>query len=81
MTTINRRLVNEPDGETLNILLELGEMVAAGTKPTFQLAPDDLNATRAGLLSAAASAILSVKAVQDLQRGNTRRRVVEGGLV
>lgn len=74
MTTY--QLHKAPDTETVNILVELGDLVAASDPIVLQYLPDDDSATRASLLHVAAQAVLSIKAVRAARRG--ARRLAEG---
>lgn len=66
MTTY--QLHKAPDLETLNILIELGDLVAASDPIELQVIPSDDAATRASLLQAAASSILAIKAIRKARR-------------
>lgn len=61
---LNRRFYEGPDVETLNILIELGEIVKNSEPIELQHVPADDDRTRRTLLHAAAQAILGVKALR-----------------
>lgn len=57
-----------PDTETVNLLVEVGDIVAASDPIVLQQAPTDYESARASLLNAAAQTILSVKALRKARR-------------
>jgi hypothetical protein len=63
-TATNRRFYEGPDVETLNILIELGEIVAHSEPIVWDIVPADTESTRTALLTAAADAILGLKALR-----------------
>jgi hypothetical protein len=61
---LNRRFYEGPDVETLNILIELGEIVKHSEPIELHHVPADNERTRRTLLNTAAQAILGVKGLR-----------------
>lgn len=63
----NRRFYEGPDVETLNILIELGEIVKHSEPIVWDIVPKNLTGVRESLLKAAADAILGIKALRSVK--------------
>src|SRR5206468_1197721 len=69
---LNRGFYEGPDAETLDILIELGEIVRHSPVPEAKTALGDTEAAEAGLLSAAAGSISSIRALRVSRRAAKR---------
>jgi hypothetical protein len=75
MTAINRQFFDAPDVETLNILIELGQIVKDSKPIHLDIVPAEIEgqpSLRQLLLQTAAQSILSVKAISALRRRQAR---------
>lgn len=61
---LNRKFYEGPDPETLNILIELGEIVKHSDPIVLEHVPTDVEGTRGSLLRAAATTILTIKGLR-----------------